>query len=45
MALLAKLAPAAQEAAWADLRQQLAVFGGAAGWSGPNALLLATGRK
>lgn len=45
MALLAKLAPAAREAAWADLRQQLAVFEGAAGWSGPNALLLATGRK
>ena len=44
-ALLSRLAPAEQEAAWADLRQQLAVFEGPQGWSGPNSLLLTTGAK
>lgn len=45
MAMLARLAPAAQEAAWADLREQLAVFDGPQGWIGPNALLLTMGRN
>jgi SAM-dependent methyltransferase len=43
--LLSPLAPAAQEAAWGDVREQLAVFEGPDGWIGPNTLLLSTGRK
>lgn len=45
MALLSPLTAAAQEAAWADLRQQLMEFDTPQGWSGPNSLLLTTGRK
>jgi len=45
MAMLSRLAPAAQEAAWQDMREQLAVFQGPEGWSGPNTLLVTTGRK
>lgn len=44
-ALLSPLKPAAQEAAWQDVREQLAVFEGPDGWIGPNTLLLTTGRK
>lgn len=45
IALLSRLTPNAQEAAWAEMRQQLAVFGGSQGWVGPNTLLVVTGRK
>lgn len=45
MAMLSRLAPPAQEAAWADIRDQLAVFTQPDGWSGPNTLLITTGRK
>ncbi|MGE3870218.1 MAG: class I SAM-dependent methyltransferase, partial [Pseudorhodoplanes sp.] len=45
MAMLSRLAPPAQEAAWSDIREQLAVFEGPDDWAGPNTLLLTTGRK
>ena len=45
MAMLSRLAPAAREAAWEDMREQLAVFSQAEGWVGPNTLLITTGRK
>ena len=45
MAMLSRLAPAAREAAWDDMREQLAVFSRAEGWVGPNTLLITTGRK
>jgi len=45
MALLSRLAPPAQEAAWGDIRAQLTVFEQPDGWAGPNTLLLTTGRK
>jgi ubiquinone/menaquinone biosynthesis C-methylase UbiE len=45
MALLTRLAPEAQEAAWQDLRHQLSVFRTPTEWVGLNTLLLATGRK
>lgn len=43
--VLAGLAPAAAEAAWADIEQQLGAFSTPAGWSGPNELLLTVGRR
>jgi hypothetical protein len=45
IALLSSLDPAAREAAWADIRRQLAVFDGPQGWVGPNTLLVTAGRK
>lgn len=45
MAMLSRLAPPAQKAAWSDIREQLAVFEEPDGWAGPNTLLLTTGRK
>lgn len=45
MSILSGLARPAQEAAWAALREQLAMFEEAAAWVGPNTLLLTTGRK
>jgi SAM-dependent methyltransferase len=45
LVLLSRLDTAAQEAAWADIRRQLAVFDGSQGWNGPNTLLVTTGRK
>jgi len=45
MAMLSGLAPPAQEAARAELREQLAQFETPEGWVGPNTLLLTTGRK
>ena len=44
-ALLSSLPAAAQEAAWSDIREQLAPFQAPEGWTGPNTLLLTTGRK
>ena len=43
--LLSSLPAAAQEAAWSDIREQLAMFQAPEGWTGPNTLLLTTGRK
>ena len=34
-AMLSRLEPSAQEAAWADLRGRLSVFGAPTGWVGP----------
>ncbi|HVY14561.1 MAG TPA: methyltransferase domain-containing protein [Rhodopila sp.] len=45
IALLSHLDPDAQDAAWADIRRQLAAFDVTAGWNGPNTLLVTTGRK
>ncbi|MGO4716631.1 hypothetical protein [Bradyrhizobium sp. 2TAF24] len=45
IALLSRLDPGAQEAAWADIRRQLAVFDAPLGWNGPNTLLVTAGRK
>lgn len=45
MAMLSRLAPDAQEDAWADIRERLAVFGSPDGWTGPNTLLVTAGRK
>lgn len=45
MAILSKLEVTAREAAWRDIRDQLAPYGDASGWVGPNTLLLTTGRK
>ena len=41
--LLGQLEPQAQEAAWADMEEQLDVFQLPEGWEGPNELLLAHG--
>lgn len=43
--LLGQLDPQAQEAAWADMEEQLDVFQLPEGWEGPNELLLAAGIK
>lgn len=40
IALLQPLAPAAQVAAWTDVRAQLQAYTTATGWCGPNRLLL-----
>jgi hypothetical protein len=45
IAILAHLSPEARDAAWRDVRDQLSAYGGPAGWSGPNTLLLTAGRK
>lgn len=45
MAMLSRLAPQAQEAAWQDLREQLSIFDTPAGWVGANTLFLGMGRK
>ena len=37
--MLTPLSNAAQQEAWRDMTEQLEVFGGASGWSGPNELL------
>ena len=41
-AILSPLSPDAQAAAWGDMAQQLDQFSTAAGWVGPNELLLAS---
>lgn len=43
--VLARLSPAAAEAAWAEMEERLAVFATADGWAGPNELLLTAGRR
>lgn len=43
--ILSRLTPAAQAAAWADISDQLQVFQTAAGWVGPNSLILTTGTR
>lgn len=45
MAMLSRLGRPEQDAAWADIRERLAVFREPGGWVGPNTLLLTTGRK
>ena len=45
MAILSKLEAADREAAWQDICEQLAPYGDASGWVGPNTLLLTSGRK
>lgn len=44
-AILSCLDEPAQEDAWNDMRGQLAAFNTPGGWSGPNTLLLITGKK
>lgn len=43
--ILARLEPAAADAAWAEIEQRLSVFNTATGWEGPNELLLTAGRR
>jgi SAM-dependent methyltransferase len=43
--ILARLDAAAAAAAWAEMEERLAVFTTAAGWEGPNELLLTAGRR
>jgi len=43
--ILARLSPAAADAAWTEMEQRLAVFATADGWTGPNELLLTAGRR
>jgi SAM-dependent methyltransferase len=43
--ILARLAPAAADAAWAEMRDRLDAFTTPAGWQGPNELLLTAGRR
>lgn len=43
--ILASLAPAAADAAWAEMRHRLDVFSTGDGWAGPNELLLTAGRR
>ncbi|MGE0846259.1 MAG: class I SAM-dependent methyltransferase [Flavobacteriaceae bacterium] len=45
MSVLSALEPAKREAAWQDIREQLAGFAGSDGWTGPNTLLITVGRK
>ena len=45
LGILARLAPAAAEAAWAEMRGRLDIFTTQAGWAGPNELLLTAGRR
>jgi SAM-dependent methyltransferase len=44
-AVLACLSPSAREAAWCDMRAQLSGFDGPYGWTGPNTLLVAAGKR
>jgi SAM-dependent methyltransferase len=43
--MLAQLEAAAADAAWAEMRERLAVFNTPTGWEGPNELLLTAGRR
>ena len=43
--ILARLEPAAADAAWAEIEQRLSAFNTATGWEGPNELLLTAGRR
>lgn len=43
--ILARLTPAAADAAWAEMAQSLRVYDSADGWVGPNELLLTVGRR
>lgn len=43
--ILGRLAPAAAEAAWREMRERLSVFDTPEGWVGPNELLLTAGRR
>ena len=43
--ILSPLAPAARDAAWADITSQLAAFQTDQGWAGPNTLLLTVGTR
>lgn len=43
--ILAGLAPAAADAAWADIEERLGEFTTASGWEGPNELLLTAARR
>ena len=43
--ILGGLDPAAAQRAWEDMEQQLHAFDAPQGWSGPNELLLAAGRR
>jgi hypothetical protein len=43
--ILRGLAPAAADAAWAEMRDRLDAFSMADGWAGPNELLLTAGRR
>jgi len=43
--ILARLEPARREAAWAAMEARLAPFDSAAGWEGPNELLLTAARR
>jgi SAM-dependent methyltransferase len=45
LGILAQLAPAAAEAAWAEMRQRLDIYTTRDGWAGPNELLLTAGRR
>lgn len=42
--ILHRLAPAARDAAWADMARQLSRFSTPTGWEGPNQLLLCSGQ-
>ena len=43
--ILGRLAPAAQQAAWAEMEERLRAFQSPSGWEGPNELLLTAGRR
>jgi len=43
--ILGRLDAAAAEAAWSEMRERLMAFDTAAGWAGPNELLLTAGRR
>ena len=43
--ILAGLTPAAAEAVWSDIREQLRVFDTPTGWAGPNELLITAARR
>jgi len=45
LGILGRLAPAAAEAAWAEIRDRLDVYTTGDGWAGPNELLLTAGRR
>lgn len=45
IAVLSKLEPKAQQAAWRDMREQLSEFARPEDWIGPNTLLVTAGRK
>lgn len=43
--ILSRLAPAAADAAWADIEERLGIFSTPDGWVGPNELLLTAARR